>query len=341
MKRGLLWGLGLVALALFGSALFLSSYTPPAVDPAWSVRGANEIPQGAVTVRYTGTSTLLFSDGQTSWMIDGWFSRPGLIELLFGEIEPDLEAIEYGLAQNEVDRLAVVIPVHSHYDHAMDAPEVAQRTGAILLGSESTANIARGWGLSESQIQIAENRQPVQFGQFTITLIETRHFQFPDPAIAERALGNPAIREPVIPPVPALDYRLGQPYAVHVSHPLGSWLIQGSAGYIQGGLEGYPSEVVFLGTGGLGTQTAEYREIYWDETVERVGAKRIIPVHWDSLTGPIQGPFTGPSRAASFLSDDGEKNLSFLKAKESEDPALRFETLPRYDPVILFAPASG
>lgn len=340
MKRALLLGLGLVLFGLFGFSLFLRSYTSPAVDPAWRVEGANGIPQSAVTVRYTGTSTLLFSDGETSWMIDGWFSRPGLIELLFGEIEPDLEAIEYGLAQNEVDQLAVVIPVHSHYDHAMDAPEVAKRTGAMLLGSESTANIARGWGLPESQIQIAQNHQPVQFGQFTITLIETRHFQFPNPAVAERALGNPDIREPVIPPVPALDYRLGQPYAVHVSHPLGSWLIQGSAGYIQGGLEGYPSDVVFLGTGGLGTQTAKYRETYWDETVERVGAKRIIPVHWDSLTGPIQGPFTGPSRAASFLSDDGEKNLSFLKAKGSEDPALRFETLPRYDPVILFAPAS-
>ena len=340
MKRGVLWGLGLLVLIIAGLGLFLKSYTPAAVDPAWRIEGVSEIPQGAVSVRYTGTSTLLFSDGETSWIVDGWFSRPGLFQLLFGKIEPDLDAIEYGLAQNKIDQLAVVIPVHSHYDHAMDSPEVAKRTGAILLGSESTANIARGWGLAESQIQIAQNHQPMQFGQFKITLIETRHFQFPDPTIAERALADPEIEDPVIPPVSALDYRLGQPYAVHVSHPLGSWLIQGSAGFIQGGLEGYPAEVVFLGTGGLGTQTAEYRETYWKETVETTGAKRIIPVHWDSLTGPIQGPFTGPSRAASFLSDDGEKNLSFLKAKESEDPTLQFETLPRYDPVILFSPLS-
>ena len=38
--------------------------------------------------------------------------------------------IARGLARNEVTTLAAVIPVHSHYDHAMDAPEVARRTGA-------------------------------------------------------------------------------------------------------------------------------------------------------------------------------------------------------------------
>ena len=52
--------------------------------------------------------------------------------------------------------VAAVIPLHAHYDHAMDAPEVARRTGALLLGSESSANVARGWGLPERQIQVAK-----------------------------------------------------------------------------------------------------------------------------------------------------------------------------------------
>lgn len=37
------------------------------------------------------------------------------------------------LARLGVSRLAAVIPLHSHYDHAMDAPLVAARPGRVLL----------------------------------------------------------------------------------------------------------------------------------------------------------------------------------------------------------------
>jgi L-ascorbate metabolism protein UlaG (beta-lactamase superfamily) len=337
VKRIVLGGVGILVVGLLAASFyFLDTYGAPAIDPAWAVSGSVEIPEGVVTVRYTGTSTLLFSDGETDWMVDGWFTRPGPLEVALGKIEPDMDAIDFGLANNQVERLAVVIPVHSHYDHAMDSPEVARRTEALLLGSESTANIGRGWGLDESQIRVAVDRETLQFGKFKITLIETQHFQFPDPAMFERALSRPEIQKPLVPPVSTFDYRLGKAYAVHVSHPRGSWLIQGSAGYIEGGLDGFAADVVFLGTGGLGTQSAEYREAYWRETVERTGASRLIPIHWDSLTGPIEGPFTGPVRAAGFLSGGGDETLRFLREKQRENPSLRFETLPRYDEVILY-----
>lgn len=326
-----------LAVLLLGTAYYLlGTHTPPPIDPAWAVEGAATTPPGSVTVRFTGTSTLLFDDGETAWMVDGWFSRFSPLTLLNGEIEPDVEAIAAGLARNEVDRLAVVIPVHSHFDHAMDAPEVARRTGAILLGSPSTANIGRGWGLPEEQIRIAVDGEPMRFGQFTITLIETNHFEFPDPAIRERALANPRITEPLVPPVGAFDYRVGQPYAIHVLHPRGSFLIQASAGYREGGLIGRVADVVFLGIGGLGSQTEDYRERYWHETVTPTGSRDVVLIHWDTLTGPIEGPFTGEVRAADFLSSGGDETRAFLESRLEISPRLRFRTLPRYDPVVLF-----
>ena len=183
----------LLVIALGAAAFLLNSYPPPPVDPAWAVEPSEAIPEGAVTVRYTGTATLVFSDGDTTWMTDGWFSRPKPLRVLFGHIEPDLDAITKGLERNEVTELAAVFPLHSHYDHAMDAPEVAKRTGALLLGSESTANIGRGWGLPETQIRVVTDREPIVLGQFTVTPIESRHFQFPDPKMAARALGDPDI----------------------------------------------------------------------------------------------------------------------------------------------------
>jgi L-ascorbate metabolism protein UlaG (beta-lactamase superfamily) len=327
-----------VAMFLLGGLLGYSLlvYKPVPVDPGWALTGDSDIPPGAVTVRFTGTSTLLFSDGETRWMVDGWFSRPGPLRLLLGKIGPDLAAIDAGLAANEVTTLAAVFPVHSHYDHAMDAPEVARRTGAILLGSEATANIGRGWGLPESQIQVVADRVPLQFGQFVITPIESRHFQFPDPAVSERALANTEIAEPLVPPVSVFDYRLGKAYVLHVVHPRGSFMIVGSAGYREGGLAGLSADVLFLGVGGLGAQTPEYVDAYWRETVATVNPSRLIPIHYDGLTAPITGEFRGPVTAMAFIAKGSEKTLPFLQGKEEANPQISFHTLPRYAEVILF-----
>lgn len=331
-----------LAVLLLGGAIalgvLLNVDNEPPVDPRWAVQGSAEIPRGAVTVRFTGTSTLLFSDGETDWLVDGWFSRPGLLELALGSIEPDLAAIGRGLEANQITTLAAVIPVHSRYDHAMDAPEVAKRTGATLMGSESTANIGRGWGLPEAQIQVFENRVPVRIGKFVVTPIESRHFQFPDPKTREMALGNPEIREPLVPPVGAFDYRLGKAYVLLVEHPLGSFAVVGSAGYEKDGLQGVAADIVFLGIGGLGGQSADYRESFWRETVEMVGANTVIPIHYDSLTAPIEGPFKGASALQKLLFDGDEHTLPFLNGKAAETPGLTFLTLPRYQQVVLFAP---
>jgi L-ascorbate metabolism protein UlaG (beta-lactamase superfamily) len=337
LKKSLL--LLLVALCLALAAVLawlLLFYKSPPVDPEWALSGSADVPAGAVTVRFTGTSTLLFSDGETRWMVDGWFSRPGPLRVLLGKVAPDLEAIERGLAANKVSTLAAVFPMHSHYDHAMDAPEVARRTGAVLMGSESTANIGRGWGLPESQIQVVADRAPFQLGRFVITPIVSRHFEFPDPAMRERALADPLITAPLVPPVSAFDYKLGIPYVLHVSHPKGSWLVVGSAGYLEGALEGVNADTVFLGVGGLGSQTDAYRESFWRETVGRVAPSRVIPIHYDSLTAPIEGPFRGPLNAEAFLAGGLENTLRFLQRKQADNPGLRFNTLPRFDEVVLF-----
>lgn len=328
--------LGVVAFVLAGIAAYFLAPVDPPVDPAWAVEASPSIPPGSVTVRFVGTSTLLFSDGETAFLVDGWFSRFGTLRLLRGKIAPDVAAIERGLARLGVSRLAAVIPVHSHFDHAMDAPEVARRTGALLLGSESTAQIGRGWGLPESQIRVVRDGDPIALGRFLLTPIKTRHFEFPDPEVRERALGRTEIEAPLVPPVNAFDYRVGMPLALHVVHPLGRFLVQGSAGFIEGGLANWPADVVFLGIGGLGTQTADYRETYWRETVAVTGARHLIPIHWDSLVGPLEGPFTGELRAASLLSGDSDQTLAFLREQLAAAPGLEISTLPRWDEVVVF-----
>ncbi len=337
MRKKAVLALGVLGLLSGGTLGFLfGTYDDPPVDPSWAVMGASTIPPGAVTLRWTGTSTLVLSDGVTTLLIDGWFTRIDPLTLYFGTIEPDVAAIQRGLERNGVERAAMVLPVHSHFDHAMDAPEVARQTGALLVGSESTANIGRGWGLPASQIQVVTDGDRLRFGDFEVVVHESRHFEFPDPEIRRRALGDPEITEPLVPPVETFAYKVGVPLAVEIRHPRGSLLVQGSAGYIPGSLADVDVDVVLLGVGGLGSQTPEYREAYWQETVEATSPARVIPIHWDDLTAPIDGPFRGNIRIASIVTGGDGETLAFLQSKEASSDNLDFLTLPRFDPIVLF-----
>ena len=307
------------------------SMAPP-TKPEWEITPVGEVAAGSVTVRFTGSTTLLFDDGETSWMTDGWFSRPTFIEIITQRVEPDLSAISRGLKANEVDKLDAVIPLHSHYDHAMDSPEVARRTGAKLYGSESTANIARGWGLDEARIEIFTNKKPIVLGKFIITPIESNHFQFVDPEIAKTALDLPTIDSPLVPPAPITNYRVGKTYVLHVDHPLGSFAIVGSAGFVEGGLRGFKADVLFLGVGSLGEQSVEYRQKYWEETVGRLEPSTVIPIHYDSLLGEPRGPVRGHSALYGVMS--GADNLNVLPYLEENmsrsESVTSIATLPRF-----------
>ena len=61
-------------------------------------------------------------------------------------------------------------------------------------------------------------------------------------------------------------------------------LVQGSAGFLPGGYRSERADVVFLGVGGLGRKEPAYRERYLREVVDAVGARRVVPIHWDDFT---------------------------------------------------------
>jgi L-ascorbate metabolism protein UlaG (beta-lactamase superfamily) len=81
-----------------------------------------------VQTLFLGTSTVLITDGESSILVDGFLSRPSLRRLLTG-VRPDEAAIGAALRRAGIDRLDVVAVSHSHVDHALDAPIVADKTG--------------------------------------------------------------------------------------------------------------------------------------------------------------------------------------------------------------------
>lgn len=258
-------------------------------------------------VTFLGVSSLLLDDGQTAILTDGFFTRPSGRDVLFGKITPDRALIERSLQRAGITRLAAVIAVHSHYDHAMDSPEVARRTGAMLVGSSSTANIGRGWGMAEDRLHIVKDGELLRFGKFEVTVIRSAHFPHP--------IARGEITAPLRPPVRANEYEEGGSYALLIRHEGHSMLINGSAGYVDGALAGRQADVVFLGIGGMGAKDESYRSAYWREVVQAVHARRVIPVHWDDFTLPLDQPLR-PSRK---LFDDLDKSMDFLQRRGADE----------------------
>ena len=121
-------------------------------------------------------------------MTDGFFSRPGLANVGLGQIAPSASRIDDSLNRMGVDRLEAVLPVHTHYDHAMDSAAVAERTGARLVGGESAAQVGIGGGLSEDRMVVATPGEPITLGAYDVTLVESEHCP-PDrfPGVIDRA----------------------------------------------------------------------------------------------------------------------------------------------------------
>ena len=265
--------------------------------------------QSPLTVTWMGVSTLLVDDGTSALLTDGFFSRPGLIDVGVRKLRPSSSRIDAALTRAGIDRLDAVLPVHTHYDHALDTAVVAERTGAVVVGGVSAVNIARGQRLPEDRVRIATPGSEMELGHFGVTLVESHHCppdRFPGP-----------ITDPVVPPVRASAYRCGEAWSTLVHHrPSGRrLLIQGSAGFAAGALTGRRAEVAYLGVGQLGVQPERYIRQYWNETVRAVGARLVVLIHWDDFFRPL----TEPLRALPYAGDDLDVTMRVLTALAERD----------------------
>ncbi|HSW07765.1 MBL fold metallo-hydrolase [Aquabacterium sp.] len=303
-KRALLFlGVSLLVLALAVAGwLTWQLHSRPSLAP-YADRWLPALPAGAqapVRMTFLGVCTVLLDDGETAILVDGFFTRPPARSVVFGRIAPDREIIARALARAGITRLAAVITVHSHYDHAMDAPEVARQTGALVVGSASTANIARGWGLPEDRIRSVADGDRLRFSRWQIEIIGSRH--------APTAVTGGSIDAPLKPPVRATRYAEGGSFSLMLRNGERTMLVQGSAGFVPGKLQGQRADVVLLGIGALGQQDDAYRAAYWHEVVTTTAPRRVIPIHWDDFLLPLDQPL----QPAPRLIDDFDRSMRFL-----------------------------
>ncbi|HEY3359908.1 MAG TPA: MBL fold metallo-hydrolase [Polyangia bacterium] len=272
----------------------------------------------ALTVTWLGTAGVLVSDGETRLLVDPFVSRPGLLRVGLGRpLAPREREVAAWLDRLEVTRAAAVLVSHSHYDHVMDAPAFARATGAVLVGSSSTANVGRGAGVAPARIRVVADGDAMTLGRFRVTFLESAH----GPALRGRVPFPGVIARPLGPPAPASAYRLGACFGLVIEHPAGTLVHHGSAGTRPGMYAGVRAGTVLLGLAGRAAT-----EPYLRDVVDAVGAARVIPIHFDDFFRPLAAPL-------GFLA--GVRFAEFVRTTRRTRPRMELTAPPLGRPVAL------
>lgn len=250
--------------------------TQPPVAP---VRSA---PVSSIALTYLGVAGWTITDGTRTVVIDPYLSRPNLDAPLV----PDERAV-FAHTPAQVDAILVG---HSHYDHLLDAPTLARRTGAELIGSRSTARFAHASGIPDEQLVVVKGGEDYQFKGFSVRVIPSLHS-----ALDEKHLfgGDEQIDENATTPLTAegfaeggkLDYllRLG-------GHDI---VIIDSANFIERELAGLRPDVAIVATG-----LREEIHDYACRLMHALGQPPLVLAnHFDAFRAPLGTPLTAEAEA--------------------------------------------
>lgn len=331
MKKKILTGLliGIAVIVIGGLILFFIATSPGGNIENYKDYYTDDTSQpvsNQVKVTFFGVSTLLFDDGETQILIDGFFSRPSLRQILFSEISSDTKLIDEIIAKYQMNRVKGIFVTHSHFDHAFDVAYTTQKTKAVLYGSLSTLNIGYGGGLKKEQTSEFKPNEPIQIGQFTVTVVPSKHS--PDNALKDDGV---AIEKPLAQPAKIKAYSEGGSYDFLITHKEHSIYIKPSPNYIEGALDNLKADVLFIGIATVGKQKEDWQNKFYEQNVSKLKPKLIIPLHWDDFTRPLSEHLEMLPRFANYTPRDFDFMIEKTKADKID-----FKILQGTKSIILF-----
>lgn len=242
-----------------------------------------------LTADFLGVNSLVIRDGKTTLLVDPYFTRVSKPVLMLRKFKSNPKITADALNEAGVKTASAILITHTHMDHVLDAAQAARITGAIVCGSLSTANVCRGENLPEDQIKVIQPGDELEFGDFSVRFVQSKHLVFPKLLSMVFGPGREVTR-PLKQPARVWAYAEGGCFALHFKHPLGSFLNTGSANWVPGALDGCKADVGLLGIGGLDLNEPAYWEQWFDETVGPTGLKKIYCTHWDDFAVPLNKP---------------------------------------------------
>ncbi len=246
-----------------------------------------EAEKGEINVTFFGNTTLLFDDGVTQLLFDPYFSRPTKWQAISSTIGIDSLLID-SITQNYLTHLKGIYVSHSHFDHILDLPLISDITNASTYGSLSTQNYSIANRTKENLLSDYDLEKGHKIGQFHVLPIRSIHSE---PTIVNNDLNQVFTSNKRL-PYKYSEFKEGGSYDFLITHGKKKFLIKSSFNSLKDQYSNFKIDVAFLGITGLGKANAKKTNAYFQEFIQEINPKLIVPIHWDDFLIPLKYPLT-------------------------------------------------
>jgi hypothetical protein len=216
-----------------------------------------------IQLRWLGNAGFEFQLGKTTLTVDPFLTRPHFYQTYFGRVAPDEAAL-----QKHITRSDAILVTHAHFDHCMDAPAVAIRTGASVHGSANTCRLMRAAGLPAEQTHVVAADDHFSINDVRVNVLPAAH-----PWIPGYTFGQ--LRGKLEFPLRLRDYRMDACFSFLLEFEGTRILVWSSTRP-----DGAPRADLL-------TCRAVSSQIWYDKLLGQVQPSLVLPQHWEDTYQPL------------------------------------------------------
>lgn len=266
-------------LAVLPSCFVLREAAYDRLFPRWRPPGRyrpmERAQSNSLRIEWLGTAGHVVSTAATTLLIDPYVTRVGLARL-GRRIVPD----EAAIARWIPERVDAVVCGHSHFDHLLDAPHIALRRGAKLVGSRTTCSFARASGVPDERIvQVPPQGASLRIGDIDVRFVPSLHARI---LFGRVPFDGEVARRPRL-PARAWDYKMGGALGILLDAAGVRVYHNGSADLVDAELAGLRADVVLMGLAGR-----QVTRGYVGRLLDALCPRVVIPTHHDAFFAPLE-----------------------------------------------------
>ena len=235
-------------------------------------------PTAGVSVRWLGAAGFAIACEGHTLLFDPYVSRPSLARCAAGRVASDA-----ALVARHFPSASAIVVGHTHFDHALDVPLIAARTGAKVFGSRSARVLCRAAGVPEAQVDVVESgREELrEVGPFRLRFVPSAHSRF----LLGRVPFAGEIADCDDVPVRIAGYRCGAVFGVEVEVRGRRIYHLGSAELVDANLEARNIDLALLCVAGWTSS-----ERLPERMLRKLSPRAVLLSHWDNFFLPLDRP---------------------------------------------------
>ncbi|MFT2089786.1 MBL fold metallo-hydrolase [Paraglaciecola sp. 2405UD69-4] len=240
-----------------------------------------------IEMTYLGSAGWIIKDGDITVLLDPYVSR---LQLKGRELDGDDRKVysvnEVGPTNTaQVDKLITdadyILVHHSHHDHLGDVPYIAKKTGAKVIGTETTKSILMSYGVPEEQLYVVVGGEDYQFDNFSVRVLPSIHSALNNKLYhdSRRYDSNSNLKAPLT----IGQFVEGGSLMFLARFKNKTVLTMGSMNFLQREIADLKPDILLAGVNGSRLNIYNY-----DERLIKLTGKPpiVIPTHWDSFSWP-------------------------------------------------------